>query len=176
VSPLQAKVQRVLGPHAEQPVVVSSRALTGAVLTQSDPAKDTDAPRDRPRFATVDDPDAAVCALFQPGSNVPQLIVGGSLSAADRAVPDGPVRVAVPPGRGALVEVVASPSEQPGQGTVALITSQGRLYPFADPQHVQQVLGYDGVTPVRITAVLADRIPQGHALSPDAARLPATGG
>jgi ESX secretion system ATPase EccB len=181
ISPLQASVQRVLTPLADPSVKVGNRELAGAARTQPVPPPETAAPRSRPQFAPIDDSDAAVCALFQPGEATPQVLVGASLSAADRgsdttAPPSGDaMRVAVPAGKAALVEVMASPDEQPGQGTVALVNDQGRLHPLADPQHVQQVLGYDGVAPVRIMAGLADRIPVAHALSSDAARLPATG-
>jgi hypothetical protein len=84
--------------------------------------------------------------------------------------------VVVPAGRGALVEVMAAPDQPSGQGTVALVTDQGRLFPLADPEHVRQVLGYDGVAPVRVAAPLADRVPRGPALDPAAARRPLPGG
>jgi hypothetical protein len=87
-------------------------------------------------------------------------------------VPADPVQVAVPAGRAALIEVMSSSAESPGQGTIALVSDQGRLYPLEDPEHVLQVLGFDGVSPVRITSTLADRVPRGQSLSPDAARTP----
>lgn len=172
VSPLQAAVQRVLGQFADPPVVVRDRALVGAARAAPARPTDDDPPWTRPRFVTVADPDATVCAAFRPGSVVPEIVVGAPLPSSVLAAPEGQVRVAVPPGRAALVEVMSGPAEQAGQGTVALVTDQGRLHPLADPGHVQQVLGYDGVTPVRVAAVLADRVPRGEPLSPDAARVP----
>jgi type VII secretion protein EccB len=176
VSPLQATIQRALDPHADPPVVVGNRALVGATRAAPQPPADDDPPRSRPRFWTVDNPDAAVCATFRPGDPVPQLVVGVSLSSADRVEPGRPVRVAVPGGRAALIEVVSGPDQQPGQGTVALVTDQGRLYPLADPAHNLQVLGFDGVPPVRVTSALADRVPRGRSLSQDAARTPVPAG
>jgi hypothetical protein len=162
----------VLGQFADPPVAVSTRALVGAArAAPARPAED-DPPWSRPPFVTVADPDATVCATFRPGSVVPGLVVGAILPSSVLAAPDGQVRVAVPPGRAALVEVMSGSDEQAGQGTVALVTDQGRLHPLEDPQHVLQILGYDGVSPVRVAAVLADRVPRGKSLSPDAARVP----
>lgn len=174
VSPLRAAVQRVLGPHADPPVTVTNRALVNATrATPTRPTED-DPPWARPPFVTVADPDTTVCAHFRPGAAVPDVVVGATLPSSVLAAPAGQVRVAVPPGRAALVEVMSGPAEQRGQGTVALVTDQGRLHPLADPRHVPQVLGYDGVAPVRVTAVVADRVPRGKPLSPEAARVPVT--
>ncbi|TDQ04928.1 type VII secretion protein EccB [Labedaea rhizosphaerae] len=182
VSPLQAAVQHVLDPRANPYVPMSNRELAGAVRTPPEPSKKGGLPRSVPPVAQLDEPDAAVCALFQPGEDTPQILVSASLSAADRGSatvppsPDGIVRVAVPAGKAALVEVMTSPTQEPGQGTIALVNDQGKLHPLLDPQHVQQVLGYDGVVPVRITEVLTGRVPAASPLGPDAARVPATGG
>ena len=182
ISPLQAAVQGVFDARAATPVDVGNRELAGAVRTPPETSKKGDLPRDIPRYAQFDEPDAAVCALFQPGENTPQILVSASLSADDRGSgsttpsPDGTLRVAVPAGKAALVEVMTSPSQPPGAGTIALVNDQGKLHALLDPQHVQQVLGYDGVVPVRITDVLANRVPKAGALGPDQARVPATGG
>jgi type VII secretion protein EccB len=175
VSPLQAEVQRVLSPHAN-PVAVDNRALVGAARAAPGPAAADDPPWRRPRFLSVADQDVTVCATFRPGTTVPAVVVGATLPASVLAAPAGPVRVAVPAGRAALVEVMSGPDQAPGQGTIALVTDQGRLYPLADPEHVLQVLGFDGVSPVRITATLVDRVPREPALSPEAARTPVAGG
>jgi type VII secretion protein EccB len=172
VSPLQAAVQRVLGPHADPPVTVTNRALVNATRATPTRPTDDDPPWTRPQFVTVADPETTVCAHFRPGSAVPDVVVGATLPSSVLAAPAGQVRVAVPPGRAALVEVMSGPAEQRGQGTVALVTDQGRLHPLADPRHVPQILGYDGVAPVRVTAVVADRVPRGTPLSPEAARIP----
>jgi hypothetical protein len=101
-------------------------------------------------------------------------VVGATLPAAVLDAPDGEIRVAVPAGQAAVIEVMTGPSEPPGQGTLALVTDQGRLYPLAEP-NVLAVLGLDGAAPVRITSVLADRVPKGQSLSQDAARTPVIG-
>lgn len=174
ITPLQATVQRVLGAHADPPVAVDSRDLVNAVRVASRPPTEDDPPSTRPRFLAVGDAEATVCATFQPGATVPTLVVGAVLPASVLTARDGPVRVAVPAKRAAVVEVMAGPAEPPGQGTIALVTDQGRLHPLADPD-VLRVLGLDGVPPVRITSALADRVPKGRSLSQDAARTPAAG-
>lgn len=176
VTPLQAQLQRVAG-GAGEPLPVTSADIARATLTVPRPPAAGDLPRSRPDFAPVDDPAAPVCAVFDAGGFVPRLVVGAVL--ADAAAPAGPAgdpRVVVPAGRGALVEVVSAPDQPPGQGTIALVTDSGRLYPLADPEHVRQVLGYDGVVPVRVAAPLAARVPRGPALDPAAARQPLPGG
>jgi type VII secretion protein EccB len=177
ISPMQAMIQRVLIEVADPPVVVSNQDLVDASRVGTRPPAENDPPWDRPRFMAVDDPNATVCATFAPGTTVPSVVVGASLPASVLTTPDGEVRVAVPSGRGALIEVMLSGPGQPsGQGTIALVTDQGRLYPLADPGHVMQVFGFDGVAPVRITAALADRVPRAQSLSPEAARFPAAEG
>ena len=177
IGPLQASIQEVVGPHPGPPTVVPGNAVLNVSQLAPEPTAAGDPPWTRPPFATVADPQSAVCASFAPGNAVPRLTVGAGLSSADRAAPvNAGVGVAVPSGSAALIEVMASPNAQPGQGTVALVTDQGRLYPVDDPQHELSVLGLDGVTPVRITAVLADAVAEGPSLSAAAARLPATGG
>jgi len=180
ISPLQAQVQQ-LTPQANPPIPISNAELTNAVRSSPPAVAENAAPRSRPRFAPIDNPTAPICAAFRPGETHPQLLIGVSLSATDRgadgATPaKGAVRVAVPPRQGVLVEVMKGPDEPAGSGTVGLVTDQGRFYPFADPQHIQQVLGYEGVAPVRITSQLADRVPRADALSTDGARLPVTSG
>jgi Type VII secretion system ESX-1, transport TM domain B len=78
--------------------------------------------------------------------------------------------VVVPPGRGALVEAVASPTAT--GGALSLVTDVGRRYPLPDAQ-VGGVLGYAGVTPVRVPAGLVAMLPVGAVLDPAAARQPA---
>ncbi len=174
ISALQATVQRALGPHAEPPVPVTNRDLVGAKLASPRRSAEDDPPTSRPAFLTVNSAEVTVCATFEPGATVPSLVVGAAMPASVPDAPEGEIRVAVPPGKAAVIEVMASPSEPPGQGTLALVNDQGRLYPLAEP-NVLGVLGLDGATPVRITAVLADRVPKGRSLSPDAARTPVTG-
>jgi type VII secretion protein EccB len=179
IGPLQASIQQVVGPHPGAPTIVPENAILGAAQSAPQTPADGDPPWTQPRFAQVDDPQSPVCATYQPGNAVPQLAVDASLSSADRAAqpPSGAqVGVAVPAGSAALIELSDSPHAQPGQGTVALVTDQGRLYPVDDPQHELAVLGLDTVPPVRITSAVADTVPEGPSLSAAAARLPAAGG
>lgn len=175
VGGLQATIQQALGEHGARPVEVSNRALVGAPRTAPRRPEAGDPPWDRPAFMPVGDPNVAVCATFRPGEVVPRIVLGASLPAADRTTSAGPVRIAVPPGEAALIEVMLGGEERAGGGTVALVTDQGRLYPLADPRHVLAVLGYDGVRPVPITSALADRVPRGQSLSPANARRPIPG-
>ena len=176
ISHLQAAVQRDLGQHAGRPVVVSSRELVNARQAAPPQPAEEDPPSTRPEFLTVDDQDVTVCATFRQGTTVPTIVVGANLRSSVHSAPGGPVRVVVPSGRAAVVEVMSGPDEPPGQGTIALVTDQGRLHPLTDPQHVLRVLGLDGVSPVRITSTLVDRVPREQPLSPDAARTPVSGG
>lgn len=179
IGPLQASIQQVVGPHPGPPVILAGSAVLGAAQTAPQTPADGDPPWTAPHFAALDDPQSPVCATFQPSNAVPQVAVDAGLSAADRAAQPASgtaVGVSVPSGKAALIELMDSPQEQPGQGTVALVTDQGKLYPVDDPQHELSVLGLDGAPPVRITAVLADSVPEGPSLSAAAARLPADGG
>lgn len=171
LTPLQAQVQEVAG-GADDPAPVSRQEVGRATATTPRPPAAGDPPRTRPDFAPVGDPRSPVCATYDPAGFVPRVVVGAALDAAE-ALPGGAV---VPPGKGTLVEVVASPDQPAGQGTVALVTDDGRLYPLSAPDHVRQVLGYDGVDPVRIAQPLAARLPPGPALDPAAARRPLSSG
>ncbi|HEX4220944.1 MAG TPA: type VII secretion protein EccB [Pseudonocardiaceae bacterium] len=179
IGPLQASIQQVVGPHPGPPTILPDSAILGAAQTAPQTPADGDPPWTPPRFVTVDDPQSPVCATFQPGNAIPQLAVDASLSSADRAAQPAAgtqIGVAVPAGSAALIELMDSPDAAPGQGTVALVTDQGRLYPVDDPQHELAVLGLDSVPPVRITSVVADSVPEGPSLSAAAARMPANGG
>jgi type VII secretion protein EccB len=139
------------------------------------PVKRSDPPRDRPEFVQADSM-AAICAAFPPGNNVPQLMVRPPISNSAGVAPGSggsgtPLadRIAVPPGRAALVNVV--PSSGSAAGTTTLVTDLGIRYSLASPD-VAKILGYGGVMPIRIPADLAARIPAGPALDPTVARKP----
>ena len=172
ITTLQASIQRVLGQYAEPPVAVDNRAMLNANLPAPRRPTQDDPPPTRPPFVVVDNPDAAICATFQPGNTVPTVSVGATLPASALAAPGRPVRIAVPGGKAALIEVMTGPDANPGQGTYALVTDQGRLFPLGDQQHVLQVLGLEGAVPVRITSTLVDRVPRGESLNVEAARTP----
>jgi type VII secretion protein EccB len=121
----------------------------------------------------------AACALFSSAERPPQLlldagppadedaVVTGSRSRAGAVLAD---RVLVPPGRGAVVESLSAPDA--ASGTICVITDLGTVYPVAG-RDVLEMLGYRGVTPVRVPSVLVSLLPTGRALDPAAARTPA---
>jgi type VII secretion protein EccB len=108
--------------------------------------------------------------------DVPATAPAGSPSAPQDASPGGSGggsggvdRVIVPPGRGAIVEALASPDAP--TGALCLITDLGVRYPLPGAQ-VLGPLGYQGITPVPEPASLVALLPSGRALDPDAARVP----
>ncbi|GAA5177551.1 type VII secretion protein EccB [Rugosimonospora acidiphila] len=98
-----------------------------------------------------------------PGSSAPGSAPAGS--------PAGPLagRVVVAPGRGAIVEAMASPGA--ASGALCLVTDLGVRYPVPRTE-VLGMLGYAKATPVRMPAALVAAVPAGQTLDPDAARSP----
>ncbi|MEU4603383.1 type VII secretion protein EccB [Kribbella sp. NPDC023972] len=138
------------------------------------------APRSRPEFVAPRDGLGTVCAAFTPGSAVPSISIDPQLPPRDEATMTprrGPMgtaladRVLVPPGTAAVIE--AMPSDRAPAGTISVVTDLGRSYPLAEPD-VLAILGYSGVTPVKVPALLVSRIPQGSGLNPAAATRAAT--
>ena len=79
----------------------------------------------------------------------------------------------MPPGRGVVVESLASAGSP--AGSLAVISDLGLR--FAVPSiDVLVKLGYQNVAPQRFPAALVALVPSGRALDPDAAALPATSG
>jgi type VII secretion protein EccB, Actinobacterial len=124
----------------------------------------------------------AVCATFSSGTALPSVTVVDALPpvAGEAAVPPDPEavglladHVAVPPGRGVLVESLASPNAP--SGSLAVVSDLGQRFavPSAD---LLGVLGYGSVTPQRLPAALVSLVPAGPALDPTAAGLPANRG
>jgi len=163
--------------HPPRPILLDPAAVTLADQASA-PVAPSDLPRSRPGFVQAG-PMAAMCAGFDPGSAVPRLLVGSTLPSASAGLANGggtgrggaPLadRIVVPPGRGALVTVIAN--AKAAAGTLALVTDAGRLFPLAGAD-VAKTLGYAGVTPVRVAASVAARIPLGPALDPAVAREP----
>jgi type VII secretion protein EccB len=118
---------------------------------------------------------AGVCATFAPEAGAPTLSVVDALppmSGEVRAAATfGEVGVhadwiAVPPGRAAVVESLASPGG--ASGSLAVVSDLGQR--FAVPStDVLGKLGYGGVTPQRLPAALVSLVPPGRALDPAAA-------
>jgi hypothetical protein len=122
---------------------------------------------------------ASVCATFTAGTPTPSFGVVATLAPAPgevrgrRTAGDPAVVVdwmAVPPGRGAVVESVTAPG---AAGALAVVSDLGLR--FAVPSRdVLAVLGYPEVTPQRLPAALVALVPSGRALDPAAAVLPAS--
>lgn len=133
------------------------------------------APPVRPEFAGSGQDMGAICATYAPGASVPNLHTNprmpppeemtGTSGRTEQGMPMADF-VHVPPGRGALIEVM--PSTEAQAGTLMLVTDQGRAYPLANSE-VLDILGYDGVQPARLPAGLVARIPMGSGLDPTAA-------
>jgi type VII secretion protein EccB len=87
---------------------------------------------------------------------------------------DGPAvyadRVVLEPGRGALVSAMSSPTAT--SGTLSVISELGVRHPVPAPE-VLTMLGYQGITPVRVPSNLVSLLPSGPTLDPAAARQPA---
>jgi ESX secretion system ATPase EccB len=139
-------------------------------------------PEQPPTFVRPPDEQRAVCAVFANAAEAPEIVVDAAPPASDQAAMTGSQsdtatvladRVLVSPGRGAVVEAVASPDA--AAGTFCLITDLGTSYPVPS-REVLQMLGYTGMQPLRLPAGLIKLLPQGRSLDPDAARAPAVGG
>jgi type VII secretion protein EccB len=79
-------------------------------------------------------------------------------------------RVALPGGRGALVQTLLPPGVA-ARGPLFLITDQGVRYPLGgtNPDSTKQLLGYASVTPILLPSLFLDLIPVGVELDPDKA-------
>jgi len=121
-----------------------------------------------------------VCATFTPGGALPVVRVADALPpvAGEAPVTTEPDAVgthadfiAVPPGRGALVESLASPGAD--AGSLAVVSDLGQR--FAVPSvDVLGTLGYTGIAPLRLPASLVALVPAGRALDPATAGLAPT--
>ncbi|HEX6870474.1 MAG TPA: type VII secretion protein EccB, partial [Micromonosporaceae bacterium] len=112
-----------------------------------------------------------VCARFPVGGSAPEVVATQTSPRAGYEVRAraGVDWVAVPPGRGAVVEAA------PG-GAQAIVTDLGIRYPLPSGQ-VLALLGYpaDQVRPVRLPSALVALLPLGRPLDPVAAAVPSTG-
>jgi type VII secretion protein EccB len=121
-----------------------------------------------------------VCATFASDNPLPDVVVAASVPPATGEVHTQgaagalirPVEyVAVPPGRGAVVESLASPGSP--SGSLAVISDLGLRFPIP-ALDVLAKLGYKDVAPQRFPASLVALLPPGRALDPHVASLPAT--
>jgi hypothetical protein len=119
-----------------------------------------------------------ICATFEAGSALPALAVVDALAPVAGELPTArgagvalhADHIAVPPGRGVVVESLASATSD--RGSLAVVTDLGLRFAVPSAQ-VLAMLGYGGVTPVRLPAALVALVPAGPALDPATAVLPA---
>ncbi len=179
-------------------ILLADSANGGAPERELSPAAYADAPKLASLAPTGDDappantpaqaqpgPSGGVCAVFAGGEATPHQRVadavppvtgevatstgGDALAAASLGKPAD--FVAVPPGRGAVVESL--PSRGAPSGALAVISDLGIR--FAVPSAaVLGTLGYADVPPLRLPASLVVLVPSGRALDPVAAAMPAT--
>jgi type VII secretion protein EccB len=127
-------------------------------------------------FATAELGSGSVCVrlAFKAGGELSVEVVASQLAPPTRGA-DGPDavadpraanRVVVAPGAGVLARAQLAPGV-PGQA-LYLITDVGLKYPLASVE-VAEKLGYAGVAPVEVPALLLALVPTGPALSPDRA-------
>lgn len=182
ITPLQYDIQRAFAATArayqgKQPtavpigLVAAGQARQGATPLAG-PAQ---LPAERPQFAGPRTSGSSLCAVFAPGSDVPQLAVDVTMPPRDdlattvsrtgRGTPLAD-RVVISPGRAALVQTMTS--AQAPAGTTILVGDLGVAYPLAGPD-VQGILGFAGVRPIRMPANLVARIPLGSGLAPASA-------
>ncbi|MEV4846893.1 type VII secretion protein EccB [Micromonospora matsumotoense] len=172
ITELQAALLMARTGQGEPAPITLGRFAVLPKLPDLVPAGPTAPPPAPPRLAGVDG--GALCARVGADGTVRDVRIGTTvpdLSAAART-PDGSggVRVdqvLVEPGRGAVVESVAAPGAD--GGAVSVVTDLGRRYVLADAE-VLGMLGYQGVTPVRLPAGLVSLVPAGSPLDPAAAR------
>jgi type VII secretion protein EccB len=137
-------------------------------------------PESPPAVVPPPDEQRAACAVVADASGVPVVLVDaappatagtamtGSRSSGGSVLAD---RVLIEPGRGAVVEAVASAGAE--SGTVCVVTDVGVAFPVSAPA-VIGLLGYGGITPNRLPSAVVALLPPGQALDPEAARAPAT--
>ena len=133
-------------------------------------------PETTPELVRSDDR-TGLCAVYGDGVAAPDIV----LSTAPRMTGEIPLTagpgdltapvdwIAVPPGRGALVEALGAPTTP--AGPLAVVSDLGRRFPLAG-RDVLAPLGYANVRPVRLPAALLALLPTGRALDPVAALTP----
>ncbi|WP_431921108.1 type VII secretion protein EccB [Micromonospora wenchangensis] len=171
ITELQAALLMARTGQDEPAPISLGRFAASLKLPDLVPTGPTAPPPAPPRLAGVDG--GALCARIGDDGTVGEVRVDPvvpDLTAARSTDAPGGVRadqVLVEPGRGAVVESVAAPGAD--GGAVSVVTDLGRRYVLAD-EGVLGMLGYRGVTPVRLPAGLVSLVPAGSTLDPAAAR------
>lgn len=173
ITQLQATIQEAKYGTAKQ--MSLSDAAAAAKGTAPGSGKE-EPPATRPPFARPANSNTTLCAAYRNGSFSPQVLfnstipAGGGLPTEQTTSTDTPLadRVWVPPGAGALVQSLPSPSAQ--TGPLYLVTDSGIRYAIPNADALR-ALGYqDSNHFSKLPASLLVRMPEGPALDPDAAR------
>ncbi|MFJ6198117.1 type VII secretion protein EccB [Micromonospora sp. NPDC092111] len=172
ITELQAALLMARTGQGEPEPITLGRFAALPKLPDLVPTGPTAPPPAPPRLAGADG--GALCTRVGDDGAVRDVRVGtavpdvtGAARTADRRGGVLADHVLVEPGRGAVVESVAAPGA--GGGAVSVVTDLGRRYVLADGD-VLGMLGYRGVTPVRLPAGLVSLVPAGGTLDPAAAR------
>jgi type VII secretion protein EccB len=150
-------------------VTVTAAQLAAAPVAASlVPTGDTAPPPTTPDLA-IPGEHGGVCATFADAANPPQLNVFTARPTAEgeTAVSNAGVTwVAVQPGRGAIVDAVATPGAP--SGLLGVVSDLGVLFPVPSSA-VLTTLGYAGAQPHVLPSSLVALLPRGNALDPAAA-------
>jgi type VII secretion protein EccB len=172
ISELQAQIQHAKGTA---PVPMAPDVVAAAPKASVQETSLTTPPPTVPEFVRPARSETVLCAAYQNGSFAPVVLVDSAIPAGNGVpttglAPNGtPLanRIWVPPGRGALVESLPSPSA--ASGPLFLVTDQGKRYAIPDSQ-IQRALGFTNEHIAKLPASLVVRIPEGPPLDPAAAR------
>jgi type VII secretion protein EccB len=137
-------------------------------------AADSQPPYRVPRLAATGPADRAVCAESADARSAPQVVIDadphlGAGTVTGSQTPTGTTLadlVAVPAGRVAVVEAMASPNAV--SGPISIVTDVGVRFPVPSIE-VLNTLGYPASAAVPMPASLVNRIPVGPTLTPTAA-------
>lgn len=165
----------VLGESTVQPVQITASEANAAKKSGTKLSSDdeTAPPKAPPALTPVAGGRDPVCARQADARAAPMLMVGGgvaggqSTSAGSTTGATLADRVVVPPGRVAVVRIMASPTATAGSYTV--VTDLGIRYPVSSLAALA-LLGYRPGDAVDMPASLVSRITAGPTLDPEAAR------
>jgi type VII secretion protein EccB len=149
-----------------------------AVVTQLPSLTEDGLPARPPAPLALPGGQAAICAVYQHGTDLTPQVRTFTVPASQIPVRSGAAPVAglgqpqadqvrLPDGDGAVVQA-ATPGQ--GNGTVYLITSEGIKYPLTSVSLLPS-LGLPGVNPVAVPEVVLGLLPTGPTLDPHAASL-----
>ena len=163
---------QVSGPAAR----VEQSAIAAMPVKADPPIDPADPPHATPEIAEPRSVDSTVCASFSDNPATPEISLEAGVEGAETApatiqrTAAGVVladRVLVSGGHGALVQSMASPTDQ--GGTLFLVTDEGKRFAIPDTDSLR-ALGLESATPIRLPAALVSRIEEGAALDPSLAR------